>query len=333
MRALKALAYLFSGKNERMLIAQALFFLALCGALACLWTSLKPAILEQPEYTIDPAKDIRLWNPPPWIQANFINEALEYLPAEAKQKTFNSLDKALVPNLIRAFSDHPWVERVEKIVVSFPARVDVELKFRSPIALVDPSPDALNETLDLLEERFPGDKFLYLVRFETSIDQQGPTRAPERYVVDAAGRKLPEDYLRLCADDADELPRVATFGPYNEYVPNAAALVEFLRAEDAWDQYGVRYAYMFRASGQKDPIYFLACADDKLVKWGAFAAPEERDKNMNAQYDPRAKQDRDAVKKALYDCQRRKLALWRKAKDESSVDLGALDLAETADAR
>ena len=47
------------------------------------------------------------------------------------------LDKQLGRRVHEAFAAHPWVEKVVEVRKSYPARIDVELVYRRPVAMVD----------------------------------------------------------------------------------------------------------------------------------------------------------------------------------------------------
>lgn len=330
---LKRAGNILRGREERFVLIQCVFSLVFCGVVVCLWTSLKPDISAQKEYTIEPA-DIHLWNAPPWIDSTFIRETFKALPAKYQgRETFNSLDRGLLDDLRSAFAAQPWVERVEKLVISYPARVDAALTFRRPVATVETAPEILEERLDLLESSFPDDEDLRAIRLESSIDpSQRSTRIPGRYAIDAQGRELPGDFLKRCPDEAEKLPVIELYGTYREFIPLAAELVEFLRETAALEERGIGRVFMFRTIGSAAPVFFLQ-AEDWGVKWGTFALPDER-KAERSQYDPYAKVDRRAQKEKLYAYQQRKLDVWNyeeqrgknSAVDQDrSVDLSALD--------
>ncbi|MBQ7814084.1 MAG: hypothetical protein IJ387_06275, partial [Thermoguttaceae bacterium] len=153
---LKFLRYFFLGRAQRVFCAQALTGLLLFGFGASVWTSLRTEICEQDVYIVKES-DFCVWDPPIWISDRFIAEALELRAPEARTEELNSLDPNLVDNLLIAFESHPWVEKVESIEVRFPARVDVKLKYREPVAVVDPTPSSAVDLSDSSTPVFSAD--------------------------------------------------------------------------------------------------------------------------------------------------------------------------------
>ncbi len=92
-----------------------------------------PDIGTRPEYQLH-ATDIQVTKIPQWVPPDLVTQ----IAAQAKlSPTRSILDETLTIDLAEAFRQHPWVEKVVKVTKSVPARVDVELVYRRPVAMVE----------------------------------------------------------------------------------------------------------------------------------------------------------------------------------------------------
>ena len=322
MFLLRALKICFAGRAQRVVYAQFAFFLLLCGLFASIWATLKPQIVDQPAYRVQP-QNIRVWNPPPWIPDSFVNDALEDLPPEARNKPMISIDAKLVKNLALAFSNSPWVEKVVSVVVSYPAFVDVVLQFKEPIAKVDDSENGLTPFLDALDELFPDDDFVKTIRFEYSLEAPDDEKEQNAYlrIVDAFGSRLDPEYFKEHPETLDELPTIRTYGPRPEYVEKAAALIKFLKDENVEKSFAIDKVHAFKALGQSEPTFYITTKEGQTVKWGRFDAPEPKEPALEYS-GANAKLDNQARKNAVYAFQRKKFLEWNKrGVQEKSLDL------------
>jgi hypothetical protein len=102
-----------------------------------LWHRAAPSIAHHPQYVLS-ADRIHITAPPPWIRSDIKAEVLrDTLPAE----TLSVLDdwQEFSRRIKDAFEFHPWVASVERISKKLPASLDIELKYRRPIAAVESS--------------------------------------------------------------------------------------------------------------------------------------------------------------------------------------------------
>ncbi len=315
-----ALGTCFGGRKQRLFIGQFVIFLLLCGALASLWVSLRSQIIGQDVYTIEP-RNVRVWNPPVWVPRDFVAEALDNLPPEIKADKLNSLDPRLVEVVVRAFSDHPWVDKVESVVVSYPASIDLKIRFRKPVAFVDASTEGLKEFVELLEKRFPDDDFVKTLRFEKSLDAPTrETRKVDEELVDAFGRELRTDYF-------DERPlakrlfvTILTYGPQRENIDQAAQFADFLEKSGAAREFQISQIHALKTLGEKEPVFFLTTRTGQTVKWGYYSRPkngmDERAYD-GARTNKNSREEREAVDKY----QEKKIERWRRKDGGVSLDL------------
>ncbi|MBR5243295.1 MAG: hypothetical protein IKW13_03600 [Thermoguttaceae bacterium] len=277
---LKILRYFFLGSAQRVFGAQALTGLLLLGFGASVWTSLRTEIGEQEIYRVKES-DFRVWYPPIWVSDRFVAEALELRAPEARTEELNSLDPNLVDNLLIAFESHPWVEKVESIEIRFPARVDVKLKYKEPVAVIDPTPSvAIDLSGSLNDDGSSG---------QNGINgQDGEKRGAgfgEKYVVDANGYRLPDEYFRNNPSAYRDFPiilgirstPVSGFGQCGDpLVVEAAAFARFLAERKVFEKLGINRIVVAKKKGETQGTYSLKSVGGAVVLWGRFGSAEER---------------------------------------------------------
>lgn len=112
-----------------------LFFLVGLGFAAhYLWQRGAPTIARHPQYQIT-AENIHITPPPPWIRSDLKSQVLR----DAGLTTLSVLDDwdTLSRRVKDAFEFHPWVASVERITKGLPASLEIELKYRRPVAAVE----------------------------------------------------------------------------------------------------------------------------------------------------------------------------------------------------
>lgn len=94
---------------------------------------ISPELERRDEYRVK-ISQIEVDSPPHWVPHDFVAQALDQanLPEE-----LSLLDDRLVADLAEAFRLSPWVEEVVSVRKSFPAKVQVALRFRQPVAMVE----------------------------------------------------------------------------------------------------------------------------------------------------------------------------------------------------
>lgn len=92
-----------------------------------------PDLTERPEYRVT-------WND---IKLDPLPEG--FVPVDLLQQVrrrnqladeFSLLDPQLVPTLAAAFAHHPWIAEIKRVEKSYPPRVDVQVTYRIPVAMV-----------------------------------------------------------------------------------------------------------------------------------------------------------------------------------------------------
>jgi hypothetical protein len=97
------------------------------------WNRLAHDVLLRSEYTLA-LHQVQITALPGWIHSDVKSEALRDGSLDGP---LSILDEQIAERLARAFALHPWVARVENVVIHYPARVTVELVYRRPAAMVE----------------------------------------------------------------------------------------------------------------------------------------------------------------------------------------------------
>jgi hypothetical protein len=193
-------------------------------------------------------ENISITPPPTWIHADVKAEA-------TKSGSLSSLplrDPQLVDKVSRAFAAHSWVASVKKVSKHYPARIEVELEYRRPVAMVE-------------------------------VTWQGE---PKLYFIDAASVLLPSEdfekeveqkaphFLRIFAGDVS--PTGRAFGtPWgSEKIAGAALLAQAW--QDHWQQLGL-YRLLVTDDANAKPMYWLATKSGTRVLWGHAPGSEAKE--------------------------------------------------------
>jgi hypothetical protein len=114
--------------------------LLLCAAAAVVAAAVAPQFSgalpdpgEREEYRFETSK-IEITPPPRDVPPEIVEQVLQRARVP---KTVSLLDDDLTEKLAKAFASHPWVDEVVSVRKSFPPRVQVELKYRQPVAMVE----------------------------------------------------------------------------------------------------------------------------------------------------------------------------------------------------
>jgi hypothetical protein len=107
----------------------------LCGAVLLAPRLVKslPDIGNRPEYQLNCA-EIHVNDMPQWVPKNLVTQVVSQARLGARRSI---LEEGLTTEIATAFQKHPWVEKVIKVTKAVPARIDVELAYRRPVAMVE----------------------------------------------------------------------------------------------------------------------------------------------------------------------------------------------------
>ncbi len=117
--------------------ARVLLALAVVGVLGwgmhSLWQQVAPSVIHRERYLLS-AERITISQLPEWITADVRAEVVRDAGLAGR---LSVLEDNFVQVIEDAFALHPWVEEVVRITKRYPPGVDVQLKYREPIAVVE----------------------------------------------------------------------------------------------------------------------------------------------------------------------------------------------------
>lgn len=110
----------------------------IAAAVASLWILVPqvirrlPDLKQRPEYLVGP-EQVTLSPPPHWIPPDLVSQVFERAGFSDNESL---LDDTLSERVAAAFYTHPWIENVRAVRKSFPARLQVDVVYREPVAMV-----------------------------------------------------------------------------------------------------------------------------------------------------------------------------------------------------
>jgi len=248
-QAVHAVRILLRPQHRGPILAAVVVCAALAGLLYA-WQRWGEAGLDPAEYTV--TQDRILVTPQPkWIHADVKAEVIR----SAGAAQLNLRDPQLVEALAAAFTLHPWVEKVVRVQKHYPARVEVELEYRRPVAAVE-----------VASQNEPGLLF---------IDAQGVLLPSADFAQGQA-----KEFLRIAA--GNETPAGVYGTPWgSERIAGAA------RVAAAWEDIGdgaikrwqtlKLYRIVPLQSSSGDLSYELRTQTDVRIVWGAAPGGEATD--------------------------------------------------------
>ncbi len=105
-----------------------------------LWLRTAPVVARDPQYVLS-ADHIQITPPPSWIRSDVKAQVLRDSGLISTASVLDNWD-TLARRVKDAFELHPWVASVERITRRLPSSLEVELKYRRPIAAVESSDSA-----------------------------------------------------------------------------------------------------------------------------------------------------------------------------------------------
>jgi hypothetical protein len=102
-----------------------------------LWLRTAPTVARNPQYVLA-AERIQITPQPPWIRSDVKSQVLRDSGLAGNVSVLDDWD-TLAKRIKDAFELHPWVASVERITRKLPSSLEIELKYRRPIAAVESS--------------------------------------------------------------------------------------------------------------------------------------------------------------------------------------------------
>ena len=110
-----------------------IMIVVLAGASLWVWQKLSPQIYGSEPYRLLPSH-ISVTEPPRWLTAGDVRS--EVVRNASLDKPLSILDKDLTQRIALAFAAHPWVAEVVRVEKFHPARVEVKIRYREPVATI-----------------------------------------------------------------------------------------------------------------------------------------------------------------------------------------------------
>ena len=242
---------LFGAWSRRLIVAAIILGLVLVGWSYAWRTWGEPGTTGH-DFLVTPEK-ISVTPLPAWIHADVKMEVV-------KSGSLSSLplrDPQLVDKVSRAFAAHSWVASVKKVSKHYPARIEVELEYRRPVAMV--------------EVIWQGEPKLYFIDaasvllpsedFENEVEQKAP------------------HFLRIFAGDVS--PTGRAFGtPWgSERIAGAALLADAW--QDRWQKLGLYKVLLDKDDPNGKPMYVLATKSDTRMRWGHAPGSEAKEEQTS----------------------------------------------------
>jgi hypothetical protein len=106
-------------------------------AAQLIWKRAAPTVAHDAQYTLT-ADHIYITASPAWIRSDIRTQVLRDSGLPGNVSVLDDWD-TLTHRVKEAFELHPWVESVERITRRLPSSLDIELKYRRPVAAVESS--------------------------------------------------------------------------------------------------------------------------------------------------------------------------------------------------
>jgi hypothetical protein len=231
--------FLLRPQNRGLVLCALVVIVSGAGVLYA-WQRWGQPAMRSAEYVVTPER-INVNALPAWIRSDVKAEVIR----SAGITQLDLRENKLLEKVSHAFALHPWVAKVVRIEKRFPARVEVELLYRRPAAVVEIVPQGKNELL------FVDDQSVLLPSTDFS-----PSQA--------------KDYLRIAAGNETT---ASVYGmPWGSRRIAGAARLAALWG-DRWKPLGLyRIVTVESAAGQV--IYELRTPRDVRIIWGSAAISE-----------------------------------------------------------
>jgi len=110
-----------------------------------MWQRYEQEVIADATYQITPQR-IEYTPPPKWIERDILEEVFKL----GSLDTAGILDEGVTVQVAGAFELHPWVKAVERVRIGYPAKLDIALSYREPVAMVLLPPDPRLEQAQML---------------------------------------------------------------------------------------------------------------------------------------------------------------------------------------
>ena len=238
------------GPRGRWIVIPAVILVALWGGLRFAWQEWGSGAASGEDYTVR-AENIIVTPQPAWIHIDVKAEVVQAGGLDGLALR----DPNLVEQVQRAFALHGWVARVIEVRKRYPARIDVQLQYRRPVAMVEVS--------------WRGEPSLYFVDEDSVLlpkEDQGKTQEERE--------REYTSYVRIQAGDVSAAGRIAGQAWGGSKITGAARLAALGRQH--WKEMGV-YRIIVSEDLNGRPLYELETKGALRVLWGSAPGAETSD--------------------------------------------------------
>jgi len=109
---------------------------AILALVAVFWPQVQkqlPELESRPEYQVS-VEQITVTPPPRWVPEDLVADVLHRVRLD---QPLSLQESTLSERIAAAFVTHPWIQKVHGVRKSFPARVHVDVTYRTPVAMVE----------------------------------------------------------------------------------------------------------------------------------------------------------------------------------------------------
>ena len=111
-----------------------LLLFVVAGITFLCWHRVRDRVIRTDEYRFS-AASVHVTETPPWVPETIVNDVISaFTIGRTPQDTL--IDWELLRELATAFRSYHWVESVDRVRASFPAKVTLDLTYRTPICMV-----------------------------------------------------------------------------------------------------------------------------------------------------------------------------------------------------
>jgi hypothetical protein len=238
------------GPRGRWTVIPVVALLALWAGLRLAWQQWGNKAASGEDYVVR-AADLFITPQPAWIHSDVKAEVVRAGGLDG----LSLRDPNLVEQVQRAFSLSGWVARVVKVQKRYPARIDVALEYRRPVAMV--------------EVTWRGQPSLYFVDEQSVLlPKEDEGKTPQER------QREYQDYVRIQAGDVSAAGRIAGQPWGRNKIAGAARLAALGR--ERWQEMGV-YRIVVSDDLNAQPLYELETKSALRVLWGHAPGAEGSD--------------------------------------------------------
>lgn len=106
---------------------------AFAGVVWLGWQGVRERVLFSEAYLIQKEHLILIPDQPEWIRSDVVGETFRVASRDGPLYLWQ---ENLCEQLAEAFRQHPWVAKVEQVRKSYPARIEIHLRWRRPVCMV-----------------------------------------------------------------------------------------------------------------------------------------------------------------------------------------------------